>query len=54
MERFLREKYGLPLTGDEGTADGELVEIIDAEIVNDHPEGEETSPTAIPRSTSDE
>jgi hypothetical protein len=54
MERFLREKYGLPLTDDEGTAGGELIDIIDAEIVNDHPEDGETDPTAIPRSTSDE
>lgn len=35
MERFLREKYGLPLIDDEGTADGELIDIIDAEIVEE-------------------
>lgn len=40
MERFLREKYGLPLTDDEGTADGELVEIIDAEIIEEQREGD--------------
>ncbi|WP_133251870.1 EcsC family protein [Actinomycetospora cinnamomea] len=35
MERFLREKYGLPLTDEEAPGNDELVEIIDAEIVDE-------------------
>ncbi|MCD2197898.1 EcsC family protein [Actinomycetospora endophytica] len=34
MERFLREKYGLPLIDDEGSAEGGLVEVIESEIVD--------------------
>lgn len=33
MERFLREKYGLPLTDEHEPSGGDLVDVIDAEIV---------------------
>lgn len=35
MERFLREKYGLPLVDEEGASDGSLTDVIEAEIVED-------------------
>ena len=38
MERFLREKYGLPLIDDHEPSGGELIDVIDAEIVEDHPD----------------
>lgn len=41
MERFLREKYGLPLVDEEGASEGGLVDVIEAEIVEDD-EGDET------------